>query len=200
MNNQQIFYSCVFLLFFIFYQMNAEKPYVFHFPPRIIIFDLDCLVWPFWTGCTELKKPIKLTPDGQLIDADGIRLKPYKAVPGILRSLKKSNFEMAVVGRTGEEVLDKYNWREFFRYIILEPGPKVNHIAKLVNLTGCKSSDLLFFSRTREELEAVKNSDLETYVCCLGLPSMKKVQEELRNYLLIQQKLAEDYVDKQNSS
>ncbi|XP_075228475.1 uncharacterized protein LOC142328586 isoform X3 [Lycorma delicatula] len=126
---------------------------------------LNCLVWPFWTGCTELKKPIKLTPDGQLIDADGIRLKPYKAVPGILRSLKKSNFEMAVVGRTGEEVLDKYNWREFFRYIILEPGPKVNHIAKLCKMSKIIPEEMLFYAHEYDEAVSIaKNRTTSVYV------------------------------------
>jgi magnesium-dependent phosphatase 1 len=70
--------------------------------PRLVIFDLDYTLWPFWVD-THVSPPLKATPDSDhtsVTDRIGDVYSFYDDVPAILAALPRAGIRTAVASRT----------------------------------------------------------------------------------------------------
>ncbi|KAK0042929.1 magnesium-dependent phosphatase 1-like isoform X1 [Biomphalaria pfeifferi] len=117
--------------------------------PKLIVFDLDYTLWPFWVD-THVDPPFHKTSDGKVYDAHQQRVKYYKEVPDILNHLHKSGFQLAIASRTSaiaeaNELTKLFNWDQYFQYRQIFPGSKITHFKKLHSLSGVPYEEMLFY-------------------------------------------------------
>lgn len=112
--------------------------------PKLIVFDLDYTLWPFWCECYSPSHSPWLYPD----------------VPAILDGLEQAGVEMALASRTptphvANAFIDKLNLRSRFRSIQLIPAADgfdhttaqkdTAHLPNIRQETGHCYADMLFF-------------------------------------------------------
>ncbi|XP_053972040.1 magnesium-dependent phosphatase 1-like [Hylaeus volcanicus] len=116
--------------------------------PKIIVFDLDYTLWPFWVD-THVTPPFK-KKGNEVVDAYGKVIRYYKEVPDILKRLSDKGYELGVASRTSEiegakQLLKLFNWESYFKYKEIYPGSKVTHFSKIQKASGTDYKDMLFF-------------------------------------------------------
>ncbi|RPB03946.1 magnesium-dependent phosphatase-1 [Choiromyces venosus 120613-1] len=144
--------------------------------PKLIIFDLDFTLWPYWID-THAIPPLRLPPPPPppppppssplptLLDATNTPLPLYPATLPLLAHLASaSGVRLAVASRTHTpalalQALDLYNVRQYFDYLEIYPGSKTRHMHRLREKSGVEFRDMLFFDDER------RNRD----VCGLGV-------------------------------
>ena len=126
--------------------------------PRLIVFDLDYTLWPFWVD-THVSTPIKAAnSSGTAVkDRYGGHFTFYSDVPSILQHLKKLNIPVGVASRTcapevARQILsllkvypDGGKAELFFNHWQIFPGDKRTHFRGLKKSTGIEYEDMLFF-------------------------------------------------------
>lgn len=136
--------------------------------PKMIVFDLDYTLWPFWVD-THVTPPLKAAADhSSAKDRTGESFAFYHEVPSILYSLREQGIKVGVASRTsapelGREMLrllhvpdpegKKKKGIEFFDHFEIYPGSKITHFNRLQKATGLRYEDMLFFddeSRNKE--------------------------------------------------
>ncbi|XP_053639172.1 magnesium-dependent phosphatase 1 isoform X2 [Cherax quadricarinatus] len=105
--------------------------------PKLIAFDLDYTLWPFWVD-THVDPPFRKLKDGQVVDARSKRVHYYKEVPNVLEKLHNEGYILAAASRTGEvdganQLLKLFDWDKYFTYKEIYPGSKVTHFQRTVN-------------------------------------------------------------------
>ncbi|KAF2215131.1 hypothetical protein CERZMDRAFT_29992, partial [Cercospora zeae-maydis SCOH1-5] len=143
--------------------------------PRMIVFDLDYTLWPFWidTHITPPLKPSKSSSSspGLLIhDAYGETCSFYPDVSSILHSIKDRNILLGCASRTSAPKLanqllsllrvpttttttDSVTALSLFDHLEIYPGSKKTHFRKLHSATDIPYEEMLFFddeSRNKE--------------------------------------------------
>jgi magnesium-dependent phosphatase 1 len=69
--------------------------------PRLIVFDLDYTLWPFWVD-THVTPPLKaVASHAACKDRWGEEFTFYEDVPGVLAALRSKNITVGVASRTG---------------------------------------------------------------------------------------------------
>ncbi|KAL9104185.1 MAG: hypothetical protein Q9163_000837 [Psora crenata] len=136
--------------------------------PKMIVFDLDYTLWPFWVD-THVSPPLKAQNGGaKSVDRFGREYSFYREVPLILAASKKlaNPPVLATASRTCspdlaltllkqltipatpssvpstppfKRALDFFDHRQIF------PGDKRQHFAKLKEQSGLRFEDMLFF-------------------------------------------------------
>ncbi|XP_022188666.1 magnesium-dependent phosphatase 1 isoform X2 [Nilaparvata lugens] len=118
--------------------------------PKLIVFDLDYTLWPFWVD-THVTPPFKKDPKtGNIIDRHGKKIKIYPEVPKMLQHLHDNNYTLGVASRTGEiegakSLLHLLDWDKYFKYKEIYPGDKTTHFSRFKKNTGLPYEDMLFF-------------------------------------------------------
>ncbi|XP_046384305.1 magnesium-dependent phosphatase 1-like [Ischnura elegans] len=117
--------------------------------PKLIAFDLDYTLWPFWVD-THVDPPFRKTPRGDVLDQRGTKVKHYPEVPKVLQKLSSKGYDLAVVSRTGEvrganQLLQLYGWERFFKFKEIYPGQKTKHFERLHSKSGVEYNQMLFF-------------------------------------------------------
>jgi magnesium-dependent phosphatase 1 len=134
--------------------------------PRLIVFDLDYTLWPFWvdTHCTP---PLKATPaHTSCVDRFGESFAFCEDVPSILVSLKQRGVKLALASRTqapevAREMLKLLHLPpledaggaagkarkaiEVFDYVEIYPGSKMTHFERIRRASGVEYAEMLFF-------------------------------------------------------
>jgi magnesium-dependent phosphatase 1 len=135
--------------------------------PKLIVFDLDLTLWPFWvdTHCTPPFKKIVNNNECTIIDEEDKKLAYFSDVPKILKTLRycssKNNSYMGVASRTNAyeaalQLLEFYEWKDYFDSIQMYSGSKVRHINHICQEFGIKSKqDVLFFDDETRNTEDV---------------------------------------------
>jgi magnesium-dependent phosphatase 1 len=74
--------------------------------PKMLVFDLDYTLWPFWID-THVQPPIRATVPGgfEIRDRSGRDLAFYPEVPGILRALQDKSVVVGAASRTSAPTL-----------------------------------------------------------------------------------------------
>ncbi|XP_031826076.1 magnesium-dependent phosphatase 1 [Nomia melanderi] len=116
--------------------------------PKIIVFDLDYTLWPFWVD-THVTPPFK-KKGNDVVDAHGQIIRYYKEVPEVLKRLSDEGYELGVASRTSEisgakQLLNLFNWEKYFKYKEIYPGCKVAHFSKIQKASGTDYKDMIFF-------------------------------------------------------
>ena len=69
--------------------------------PRMIVFDVDKTLWPFWVD-THTSPPYSLR-EGNVVDGNGMRIELFPEAGEVLTHLRKiEGLELAYASRTGE--------------------------------------------------------------------------------------------------
>ncbi|CAG8961626.1 hypothetical protein HYFRA_00006163 [Hymenoscyphus fraxineus] len=139
--------------------------------PKLIVFDLDYTLWPFWVD-THVTPPLKASTDHDSAkDRFGQDFAFYREVPSILYSLRDRGIKVAAASRTsapdlGREMLrllhipdpdgKKKKAIEYFDHMEIYPGNKITHFNKLQKATGIRFEEMLFFD------DETRNRNVET--------------------------------------
>jgi len=125
--------------------------------PRLIVFDLDYTLWPFWVD-THVTPPFRLS-NGKVVDHRGAKIKFYPEVPDVLSTLHSWGVPLAVASRTSEieganQLVDLFGWEKYFTYKEIYPGSKTKHFQKFVHASGIPLEEMLFFD---DEMRNIKD-------------------------------------------
>ncbi|CAI6319405.1 unnamed protein product [Periconia digitata] len=130
--------------------------------PKIIAFDLDYTLWPFWVD-THVTRPIKAQEGGQKVkDRYGEGFAFYPHVPSILEALNQKSILVAAASRTHDPDLGREMLRllkvpssstmsssksaiEYFDNLQIYPGSKTTHFERIHRDTGIPYEEMLFF-------------------------------------------------------
>lgn len=129
--------------------------------PKVIVFDLDYTLWPFWVD-THVTPPFKRGTQNKIIDAHGRTVKCYIDVPDILKLLSEEGYQLGIASRTSEikgakQLLDLFGWKKYFKYVEIFPGSKVAHFLNIQKSSQIDYKDMLFFDdETRNIIEVGK--------------------------------------------
>ncbi|XP_071442940.1 magnesium-dependent phosphatase 1-like isoform X2 [Hetaerina americana] len=140
--------------------------------PKLIAFDLDYTLWPFWVD-THVDPPFRKTPRGDVLDQRGTKVKHYPEVPKVLQKLSSKGYDLAVVSRTGEvrganQLLQLYGWDRFFKFKEIYPGQKTKHFERS--------------GRSSVISECITHLWI---LCVLWLPWFRKTRECIRVYSML---------------
>lgn len=128
--------------------------------PKVIVFDLDYTLWPFWVD-THVTPPFRRTQN-KIVDAHGHAIKCYTDVPDILKQLSEKGYELGIASRTSEisgakQLLDLFGWKKYFKYIEIFPGNKVTHFLNIQKSSQADYKDMIFFDdETRNIIDVGK--------------------------------------------
>uniref|UniRef100_A0A0P4WZA3 Magnesium-dependent phosphatase 1 n=2 Tax=Scylla olivacea TaxID=85551 RepID=A0A0P4WZA3_SCYOL len=130
--------------------------------PKLIGFDLDYTLWPFWVD-THVDPPFHKDWKGQVVDMYNKKIKYYAEVPEVLKWLHKEGYVLAAVSRTGEikganQLLELFDWDKCFTYKEIYPGCKITHFNRIKTKSGAEFSEMLFFDdehRNKRDLDTI---------------------------------------------
>ncbi|XP_006568426.2 magnesium-dependent phosphatase 1 [Apis mellifera] len=133
--------------------------------PKIIVFDLDYTLWPFWID-THVNPPFK-KKGNDVIDSYGQIIKYYKEVPDVLKYLYEEGYELGVASRTSEiqgakQLLNLFNWDNYFKYKEIYPGSKVTHFSRIQKISETDYKDMIFFD---DEYRNIKDIEKLGVIC-----------------------------------
>lgn len=129
--------------------------------PRMLVFDLDYTLWPFWVD-THVSGPLKKTSDGLTVkDRYGSTCSFYNDVAGILCAAKDKNFTLGIASRTSAPELAREllgllvvprdslsgapTAYSMFDHREMYPGSKVTHFQKIHKKSKVPYEEMLFF-------------------------------------------------------
>lgn len=132
--------------------------------PKVIVFDLDYTLWPFWCD-THVTLPLKPTVDHtSAIDSYGDNFRFYRDVPEILQTLaSRDDLQICLASRTHAprvaQSLLSMIWIDgkpastIFAFTAWGTSTKLQHFKELQLHTGVTFDQMLFFddeSRNRD--------------------------------------------------
>lgn len=130
--------------------------------PKVIGFDLDYTLWPFWVD-THVDPPFHKDRNGQVQDRRNKKVKHYGEVPRVLHWLHSEGFTLAAVSRIGEvdganQLLKLFDWDKYFTYKEIYPGCKIKHFERIKTKSGAEFNEMLFFDdehRNKRDLDTI---------------------------------------------
>ncbi|EPS33203.1 putative magnesium-dependent phosphatase [Penicillium oxalicum] len=147
--------------------------------PKLIVFDLDYTLWPFWVD-THVSAPVKARDNNsRVVDRWGESFAFYPAVSSIIHACKNRSIPLALASRTHTPDLARDMLKalhiiptfsddpaansaksvralEYFDYIQIFPANKTQHFAKIHHASGIAYEDMLFFD------DEARNRNVET--------------------------------------
>ncbi|KAL3515481.1 hypothetical protein ACH5RR_022383 [Cinchona calisaya] len=119
---------------------------LFQILPRLVVFDLDYTIWPFYCECRSKREMPSL----------------YPHVKGILYALKDKGIDVAVASRSptadiADTFLDKLGLKSMFvsKEIFSSWTHKTDHFQRINQRTGVPYNKMLFFDDENRNIEAV---------------------------------------------
>ncbi|XP_050540551.1 magnesium-dependent phosphatase 1-like [Daktulosphaira vitifoliae] len=117
--------------------------------PKMVIFDLDYTLWPFWVD-THVDPPFHKNSSGKIEDKRGQIIKCYPESSKVLEFLSLNKISISIASRTGEvdgaeQLLKLFGWNKFIQNKQIYPGSKVTHIKRISKATNVDLEDMVFF-------------------------------------------------------
>ncbi|KAK4252747.1 hypothetical protein QN277_014297 [Acacia crassicarpa] len=119
---------------------------VFQALPRLVVFDLDYTLWPFYCECRSKREMPSLYPHAK----------------GILYALKDKGIDVAIASRSptadiARTFLDKLSIKSMFvaQEIFSSWTHKTDHFQKIHSRTGVPFNSMLFFDDENRNIQAV---------------------------------------------
>nr|XP_018899279.1 PREDICTED: magnesium-dependent phosphatase 1-like isoform X2 [Bemisia tabaci] len=160
--------------------------------PKLIIFETDHLLWPFWVDYTNVIPPFKKDEHGNVTDQRGLVLKPYPDVPLILKKLKEANHTLAVAARADyreatETLLRYFDLRQFFKYVVIQSCSKRFHFEDLKEQSGVELGDMLFFDPEARNILTAQRVGIPSILCSHGM-NLKALDKGLAQFAQLKRK------------
>ncbi|MQL87267.1 hypothetical protein Taro_019816 [Colocasia esculenta] len=121
---------------------------VFQVLPRLVVFDLDYTLWPFYCECRSKREMPRLYPDAK----------------GILYALKDKGIDVAIASRSptadiAKTFLEKLDIKSMFvaQEIFSSWTHKTEHFQRIHRRTGVPFKSMVFFDDEDRNIEAVSN-------------------------------------------
>ncbi|XP_026277077.2 magnesium-dependent phosphatase 1-like [Frankliniella occidentalis] len=154
--------------------MSEER----HVKPKLIVFDLDYSLWPFYVQ-KHLVHPL-LQNKGEIFDMRLRPVKPYPEVPMILSELNEKGYELAIASRTSEirganQLIKLLGWDKYFKYKEIYPTSKLKHFSKFCDASHYKYEEMLFFDDDHRNIQELS----EVGVTCVLVPAGEGVTKNL---------------------
>jgi magnesium-dependent phosphatase 1 len=135
--------------------------------PKLIIFDLDYTLWPFFASTSTPPFQASSSHDSAK-DSLGKSFAFYSQVPSILNSLRSHGIKLGAASRTStpdkatellkllhvvDEGGDKRKAIDYFDHMEIYPGSKITHFTEFQRATGLRFEDMLLFDDEERNLE-----------------------------------------------
>uniref|UniRef100_A0A6G1S3K7 Magnesium-dependent phosphatase 1 n=1 Tax=Aceria tosichella TaxID=561515 RepID=A0A6G1S3K7_9ACAR len=132
---------------------------------RLMVFDLDCTLWPFHVDMFMYSPPFK-RKNGQVVDSHGSTMQPYPETLKVLEHWSKK-CDIAVASRTtypqgAESLLKLFGMDKFIKYKQIYPGCKLTHFKKLKEQSGFEYSEMLFFDDEYRNIKDLRGAGVES--------------------------------------
>ncbi|XP_060520996.1 magnesium-dependent phosphatase 1-like [Cylas formicarius] len=151
---------------------------------KIIVFDLDYTLWPFWVD-THVNPPFR-KQNGKIFDSYGSQVQCYPEVPSVLQDLKEQGYELGIASRTGEikgarQLIELFGWDRYFKYKEIFPGCKVTHFRNIQKASGKSFSEMLFFDDEHRNISDLSNLGVTSILVHNGV-NKKVVDDGIRQF------------------
>ena len=142
----------------------------------LIVFDLDLTLWHcgprLW--CDQLRTPLKLSADGQVFDADGVKVSLFHEVPELLNEIAEAGIPMALASRTSapkiaRQLLEIFEITHHFEHQEIYPGDKTTHFLALQKATDIPYSEMVFFDDEHRNIEDVASLGVQVHLVTHGI-------------------------------
>ncbi|PQQ01091.1 magnesium-dependent phosphatase 1 [Prunus yedoensis var. nudiflora] len=121
---------------------------MFQVLPRLVVFDLDYTLWPFYCECRSKREMPSLYPHAR----------------GILYALKEKGIDLAIASRSptadiAKTFIDKLSIKSMFvaQEIFSSWTHKTDHFQRIHTRTGVPFNSMLFFDDENRNIQAVSN-------------------------------------------
>lgn len=149
--------------------------------PKLIVFDLDYTLWPFWVDRkVNVEPPFNRTPDGKVFDANSREIRSFPDIEHILSKLHSDGYKLGVASEAfckddTRRLVSYFGWDDYFDFIEIYPGSKISHFLQIKKESGIDFPDMMFFDDERDHLSEVAHT-------CLGVTCIwanRGVSEEI---------------------
>ena len=123
--------------------------------PRLVVFDLDTTLWPFWVD-THVTPPFRKR-DGAIFDRRGKKVVPYPEVQEVMEWLHSEGYLMAAASRSTElrgakQLIALFGWDKYLKFMEIYPGNKTAHFAQIQKQSKIPLSEMLFFDDEKKNI------------------------------------------------
>ncbi|KAF7843023.1 magnesium-dependent phosphatase 1 [Senna tora] len=133
---------------------------VFQVLPRLVVFDLDYTLWPFYCECRSKREMPSMYPQAK----------------GILYALKDKGIDVAIASRsptadTARTFLDKLSIKSMFvaQEIFSSWTHKTDHFQRIHSRTGVPFNSMLFFDDENRNIQAVSKMGVTSILVGKGV-------------------------------
>ncbi|KAE8009287.1 hypothetical protein FH972_005734 [Carpinus fangiana] len=140
--------------------------------PRLVVFDLDYTLWPFYCECRSKREMPSLYPHAK----------------GILYALKDKGIDLAIASRSptadiAKTFLDKLGVKSMFvaQEIFSSWTHKTDHFQRIHSRTGVPINSMLFFDDENRNIQAVSKMGATSILVDKGI-NLTALQEGLTRF------------------
>ncbi|KAJ0966225.1 hypothetical protein J5N97_027363 [Dioscorea zingiberensis] len=145
---------------------------LFQAVPRLVVFDLDYTLWPFYCECRSKRETPSLYPHSK----------------GIIYALKEKGVDIAIASRSptpdiAKAFLDKLEIKSLFvaQEIFSSWSHKTEHFQRIFRRTSVPFKSMLFFDDEYRNIEAVSNMGVTSILVDDGV-NLAKFRLGLKNF------------------
>ncbi|CAB0011108.1 unnamed protein product [Nesidiocoris tenuis] len=152
--------------------------------PKLVVFDLDYTLWPFWVD-THVSPPFRKV-NGNVVDMRNSKIKFYPDTPKVLQTLSDLKIPIGVASRTSEieganQLIELFGWEKYFFQKEIYPGCKIAHFEKIKKKTGLEYEEMLFFDDDSRNLKDLARLNIPCVHVIKGLKLREFIQHVYRS-------------------